>query len=139
MIIREHDKMSMQDPISDMITRIRNNQLSNKIFVCMPCSNLKVAITNVLKNEGYIDRYIVENNINKKILKIYLKYFRGKPVIEEIIRISKPSLRIYKKKNSLPIVMDGFGIAILSTSQGVISNRIAKKMGVGGELLCTVC
>ncbi|CAL4323411.1 30S ribosomal protein S8 [Buchnera aphidicola (Pterocallis alni)] len=131
--------MSMQDPISDMITRIRNNQLSNKILVCMPCSNLKVAITNVLQTEGYIDRYIVENNINKKILKIYLKYFRGKPVIEEIIRISKPSLRIYKNKNSVPIVMDGFGIAILSTSKGVVSNRIAKKMGVGGELLCTVC
>ncbi|QCI27322.1 30S ribosomal protein S8 [Buchnera aphidicola] len=130
--------MSMQDPISDMLTNIRNSQLANKISVCIPSSNFKIAIANVLKKEGYIDDYSIEKKNNKTTLTIFLKYFNGKPVIDEIKRISKPSLRIYKKKNNLPIVMDGLGIAILSTSKGIMSNKMAYKFGLGGEIICTV-
>ncbi|CAL4323966.1 30S ribosomal protein S8 [Buchnera aphidicola] len=130
--------MSMQDPISDMLTIIRNGQLANKISVVVPSSNLKVSISGVLKNEGYIKNYVVNQKVNKFFLTIVLKYFRGKSVIENITRISKPSLRIYKDKNNLPIVMDGLGIAIMSTSHGVISNKTAKKLGIGGEVICFV-
>ncbi|CAL4323658.1 30S ribosomal protein S8 [Buchnera aphidicola] len=130
--------MSMQDPISDMFTRIRNSQSANKIFVCMPASNLKVAISNVLKKEGYIINYVIDKKCNKSELKIFLKYFNGKSVIETINRVSKPSVRIYCSKSNIPIVMDGLGIAILSTSKGVISNIAAKKIGVGGEVICIV-
>ncbi|WP_343128128.1 30S ribosomal protein S8 [Buchnera aphidicola (Takecallis taiwana)] len=130
--------MSMQDPISDMLTNIRNGQKANKVEVCTPASNFKIAIINVLKQEGYIDYYTVQKQSNKKVLNIFLKYFNGKPVIEEIKRVSKPSLRIYKKKTTLPVVMDGLGIAILSTSKGIISNKKANKMGIGGEIICIV-
>ncbi|MCW5197117.1 30S ribosomal protein S8 [Buchnera aphidicola] len=130
--------MSMQDPISDMFTRIRNSQLANKIFVCMPSSKLKIAISCVLKQEGYIKDYIVNHVRNHIILKIILKYFNGKAVIEDIKRISKPSLRVYKNKHHLPNVIDGLGIAVLSTSKGVMSNKKAKKMGIGGEIICFV-
>lgn len=130
--------MSMQDPISDMFTRIRNSQMANKISVLIPSSNFKVSISKILKQEGYISNYTVYKKVNKLTLEIFLKYFQGKPVIENIQRISKPSLRIYKSKNSLPVVMDGLGIAILSTSKGVMSNKLAKKNGIGGEVICVV-
>ncbi|WP_343153527.1 30S ribosomal protein S8 [Buchnera aphidicola (Mindarus keteleerifoliae)] len=129
--------MSMQDPISDMLTRIRNGQLANKLFVNMPSSKLKIAISSVLKEEGYIVNYMVEKNL-KSTLKIFLKYFKGKSVIEKIQRISKPSLRIYKKKYDLPKVMGGLGIAIISTSKGVLTDKIAREKGLGGEVICHV-
>ncbi|BGI50754.1 MAG: 30S ribosomal protein S8 [Arsenophonus endosymbiont of Ceratovacuna japonica] len=129
--------MSMQDSVADMLTCIRNGQAANKIIVNMPSSKLKVDIAKVLKKEGYIEDYKIEGNI-KPILKISLKYFQGKPVIENIQRISRPSLRIYKKKDKLPQVMSGLGIAIISTSQGVITDRVARQIGLGGEILCYV-
>lgn len=129
--------MSMQDPISDMLTRIRNAQLANKVFVKIPTSRLKVAISFVLKEEGYIKEYIVESS-TKPTLKIFLKYFKGKPVIEKIKRISKPSLRIYKKKYDLPKVMGGLGISIISTSKGVLTDKKARIKGLGGEVICQV-
>lgn len=130
--------MSMQDPISDMLTSIRNSQVANKVEVCIFASNFKIAIVHVLQKEGYIDYYTIKKKKNKSIINIFLKYFNGKPVIDTIKRVSKPSLRIYKKKNNLPVVMDGLGIAILSTSQGIISNKQASKIGIGGEIICTV-
>ncbi|CAL4323530.1 30S ribosomal protein S8 [Buchnera aphidicola] len=130
--------MSMQDPISDMLTSIRNSQMANKIFVCVPSSNLKIAIAKVLQQEGYISNYVMMKNKHHLILKIFLKYFNGKSVIENIKRISKPSLRIYKSNKDLPVVMDGLGILILSTSKGVISNKTANKIGIGGEVICSV-
>ncbi|WP_343152617.1 30S ribosomal protein S8 [Buchnera aphidicola] len=129
--------MSMQDPISDMLTRIRNAQLANKVSVKIPASKLKVAISLVLKKEGYIKEYIIESNI-KPNLKIFLKYFKGKSVIEKIKRVSKPSLRIYKKKHDLPKVMGGLGIAIISTSKGVLTDKTARIKGLGGEVICYV-
>ncbi|WP_343128533.1 30S ribosomal protein S8 [Buchnera aphidicola (Kurisakia onigurumii)] len=129
--------MSMQDPVSDMLTRIRNAQKSNKIFVSMPSSNLKISISNVLKQEGYILNYDVCRN-NLSILKIYLKYFNAKPVIENITRISSPGLRVYRKKYNIPKILDGLGIAIISTSKGVITDKTARKIGIGGEIICYV-
>ena len=129
--------MSMQDPIADMLTRIRNSQCANKISVIMPSSKLKVAISVVLKEEGYVKDFFV-STIKKPKLELFLKYFNGKPVIENITRISSPGLRIYNKKNKLPKVMSGLGIAIISTSQGVITDKIARKKGLGGEVLCYV-
>ncbi|CAL4325212.1 30S ribosomal protein S8 [Buchnera aphidicola (Eriosoma lanigerum)] len=129
--------MSTQDPISDMLTRIRNGQIANKILVKMPSSILKKSIGKVLKEEGYIHNYYIHGT-TKKELEIYLKYFRGKPVISKIHRISKPSLRIYKKNSKLPKVMDGLGIAIISTSKGVMTDRTARKMNLGGEIICYV-
>ncbi|CAL4325160.1 30S ribosomal protein S8 [Buchnera aphidicola (Eriosoma grossulariae)] len=129
--------MSMQDPISDMITRIRNGQIANKISVKMPHSTLKQSIGRVLKEEGYIKDYCV-NNISLVELEIYLKYFRGKPVIVNIKRISRPSLRIYKKNSKLPKIMDGLGIAIISTSKGLMTDHLARKMGLGGEIICSI-
>lgn len=129
--------MSMHDPISDMLTRIRNAQRANKISVAMPSSKLKCAIANVLKDEGYIEDFVVSTDL-KPILEIQLKYYAGRPVIEQIKRISRPGLRVYKGFNDIPAVMNGLGVAIVSTSKGVMTDRKARSEGVGGELLCIV-
>ena len=129
--------MSMQDPIADMFTRIRNGQKSNKLLVEMPSSNLKLAISMVLKKEGYIQDYNFYGT-TKLQLKILLKYFQGKGVIEDIQRISRPSLRIYKNKKNLPKVISGLGVAIISTSKGVMTDKEAKAQNVGGEVLCNI-
>ncbi len=128
--------MSMSDPIADMLTRIRNAQMARKQFTKMESSRLKVSIANVLKEEGYIDSYSVINENSKSTLEILLKYYAGKPVIENIKRISKPGLRIYKSSKNLPNVMNGLGTAIVSTSQGVMTQYKARELGIGGELLC---
>ena len=130
--------MSMTDPIADMLTRIRNGQASNKTEVAIPSSKLKAAIAEVLKKEGYISNYSTSGKGGKNILSIELKYFEGKPVIESIYRSSKPGLRIYKNKENLPKVLGGLGVAIVSTSAGVMSDRVAREKGVGGEVLCIV-
>ncbi|XOD70215.1 MAG: 30S ribosomal protein S8 [Sodalis sp. (in: enterobacteria)] len=129
--------MSMQDPISDMLTRIRNGQNANKTVVSMPSSNLKVAIAILLKEEGFIEDYKIGID-TKSTLKLLLKYFQNKPVVENIQRISRPGLRIYKKKNALPKVMSGMGIAVVSTSKGVMTDRAARQVGLGGEIICYV-
>ena len=130
--------MSMSDPIADMLTRIRNAQLAQKIEVKMPSSKLKLSIAEVLKKEGYIDEFVVSNESKKSSLSILLKYYSGKPVIETIERVSKPGLRIYKKSKDIPKVLNGLGIAIISTSKGVMTDRNARAEGVGGEILCIV-
>ncbi|XBC38112.1 MAG: 30S ribosomal protein S8 [Buchnera aphidicola (Floraphis choui)] len=130
--------MTMQDPIADMLTRIRNSQTANKISVTMPSSKLKIAISIVLKEEGYIKNYIIKNDSIKPQLELVLKYFCGKPVIEDIRRISSPSLRIYNRKNKLPKVMAGLGIAIISTSKGVMTDKSARRASLGGEIMCYV-
>jgi len=130
--------MSMSDPIADMLTRIRNAQLSDKNIVTMPSSKLKQAIAKVLKDEGYIDGYSVREADSKPVLDISLKYYAGHPVIEKIERVSRPGLRIYKPKDSLPNVMNGLGVAIISTSKGVMTERKARASGIGGEVLCIV-
>ena len=130
--------MSMQDPIADMLTRIRNGQMSGKTAVSMPSSKLKVAIANVLKNEGYVADSSVAQDGSKATLTIDLKYYNGRPVIEEIKRASRPSLRLYVNKDELPKVRGGLGVSIVSTSKGVMSDRAAREAGVGGEVLCTV-
>ena len=129
--------MSMHDPISDMLTRIRNAQRSKKVAVAMPSSNLKCAIAQVLKEEGYIEDFSVSNDA-KPVLSITLKYYAGRPVIEQIKRVSRPGLRVYKGSNEIPTVMNGLGIAIVSTSKGVMTDRKARAAGIGGELLCIV-
>ncbi|MBP0049321.1 30S ribosomal protein S8 [Marinobacterium sp. AK62] len=129
--------MSMQDTLADMFTRIRNGHMAEKAHVAMPSSKQKVAIATVLKEEGYITDFAVEGDV-KPVLSIELKYFEGKPVIEEIKRVSRPSLRIYKNAAELPKVADGLGIAIISTSKGVMTDRAARKAGIGGEVVCTV-
>ena len=129
--------MSMHDPISDMLTRIRNAQRSNKVAVAMPSSKLKYAIAKVLKEEGYIEDFSVSNDA-KPVLSITLKYYAGRPVIEQIKRVSRPGLRVYKGSNEIPTVMNGLGIAIVSTSKGVMTDRKARAAGIGGELLCIV-
>ncbi|ASP17942.1 30S ribosomal protein S8 [Neisseria sp. 23W00296] len=129
--------MSMHDPISDMLTRIRNAQRAGKAVVEMPSSKLKKAIASVLKDEGYIESFIVSAD-NKPLLTIELKYYLGRPVIEQIKRVSRPGLRVYKPSAAIPTVMNGLGIAILSTSKGVMTDRKARSEGVGGELLCVV-
>tara|TARA_B100000963_G_scaffold124087_1_gene108245 strand:- start:162 stop:554 length:393 start_codon:yes stop_codon:yes gene_type:complete len=129
--------MTMQDPLSDMITRIRNANLREKVSVAMPSSKVKVSVAKVLKDEGYILNYKVTEDI-KPVLEIDLKYYDGKPVIEEITRSSKPSLRVYSSSKDLPKVKSGLGVAIISTSKGVMSDRSARSSGVGGEILCTV-
>ncbi|MFC2506212.1 MAG: 30S ribosomal protein S8 [Kingella sp. (in: b-proteobacteria)] len=129
--------MSMHDPISDMLTRIRNAQRSNKVAVAMPSSKLKCAIAQVLKEEGYIEDFSVSNDA-KPVLSITLKYYAGRPVIEQIKRVSRPGLRVYKGSNEIPTVMNGLGIAIVSTSKGVMTDRKARAAGIGGELLCIV-
>ena len=129
--------MTMQDPLSDMITRIRNSNLREKVSVAMPSSKVKVSVAKVLKDEGYILNYKVTED-KKPVLEIDLKYYDGKPVIEEITRSSKPSLRVYSSSKDLPKVKSGLGVAIVSTSKGVMSDRSARSNGVGGEILCTV-
>ncbi|GHC27738.1 30S ribosomal protein S8 [Kushneria pakistanensis] len=129
--------MSMQDTLADMLTRIRNAQMATKETVTMPSSKIKVEVARVLKEEGYIADFSVEGDV-KVELTITLKYFEGKPVIEHIQRVSKPSLRSYKGKNELPRVADGLGVAIVSTSRGVMTDRAARQAGVGGEVICTV-
>lgn len=130
--------MSMTDPIADMLTRIRNGQNARKAFVAMPSSTAKMAVARVLKDEGYIVDYSVEGEGATKTLSIELKYFEGAPVIETIKRISKPGLRIYRGTEELPKVLGGLGVAIVSTSSGVISDREAREKGIGGEVLCVV-
>lgn len=130
--------MSMHDPIADMLTRIRNAQMVNKPRVSMPASKLKSAIANVLKDEGYIDGFNVQQNSGKPELEIDLKYYAGRPVIEKIERVSSPGLRIYRGSDKIPVVMNGLGVAIVSTSQGVMTDRKARAAGIGGEVLCVV-
>ncbi|KMT64687.1 30S ribosomal protein S8 [Catenovulum maritimum] len=126
--------MSMQDPIADMFTRIRNGQAAKKVAVTMPSSKLKVSIAELLKAEGFIENYAVTGDV-KKELEVTLKYFEGKEVIERIARASRPGLRIYKKATDLPKVMGGLGVAIVSTSKGIMSDRAARKVGMGGEII----
>ncbi|PPI88556.1 30S ribosomal protein S8 [Candidatus Pantoea edessiphila] len=128
--------MSMQDSVADMLTRIRNGQSSNKVAVNMSSSKLKLAISKVLKEEGYIENFKVIDNDKKTQLELTLKYFKGKPVLSKIQRISRPGLRIYKKKNNLPKVMDGMGVAVISTSKGVMTDSMARYIGLGGEVIC---
>ncbi|MCK5714330.1 MAG: 30S ribosomal protein S8 [Nitrosomonadaceae bacterium] len=130
--------MSMSDPIADMLTRIRNAQLSEKSIVAMPASKLKQAIAQVLKDEGYIEHFTVRELDAKPVLDIRLKYYAGRPVIEKIERVSRPGLRIYKPNKNLPNVMNGLGVAIISTSKGVMTERKARASGIGGEVLCIV-
>jgi small subunit ribosomal protein S8 len=124
----------MQDPIADMFTRVRNGQMSNKVAVTMPSSKVKAAVAELLKSEGFIADYEVSGDV-KKELSVTLKYFEGKPVIETIKRVSRPGLRIYKKTGDLPKVMGGLGVAIVSTSKGLMTDRAARKAGIGGEII----
>jgi small subunit ribosomal protein S8 len=130
--------MSMSDPIADMLTRIRNAQSVDKAAVTMPSSKLKVAIAQVLKDEGYIDGFAIKGDNGKAELEIALKYYAGRPVIERIERVSRPGLRIYRGRESLPTVMNGLGVAIVTTPKGVMTDRKARATGIGGEVLCYV-
>ena len=131
--------MSMSDPISDMLTRLRNAQMAEKTSVVMPSSKLKVAIAELLKDEGYVDSFnVITGDGGKATLEIGLKYYSGRPVIEKIQRISRPGLRIYKGSADIPKVMNGLGIAIVSTSKGLMTDRKARANGIGGEVLCVV-
>ncbi|HHO8043045.1 TPA: 30S ribosomal protein S8 [Pseudomonas aeruginosa] len=129
--------MSMQDPLADMLTRIRNAQMAEKTVVSMPSSKLKAAVAKVLKDEGYIADFQISSEV-KPQLSIELKYFEGKPVIEEVKRISRPGLRQYKSVEQLPKVRGGLGVSIVSTNKGVMTDRAARAAGVGGEVLCAV-
>jgi small subunit ribosomal protein S8 len=130
--------MSMSDPIADMLTRIRNAQATEKAVVAIPASKLKLAIAKVLRDEGYIEDFAQRSVDGKDVLEIGLKYYAGKPVIEKIERVSRPGLRIYKSRDDIPRVMNGLGVAIVSTSRGVMTDRRARETGVGGEVLCIV-
>ena len=130
--------MSMSDPIADMLTRIRNGQQAQKASVSMPSSKLKVAIAKVLQAEGYIDSFKVSDAAGKATLDLALKYYAGRPVIERIERVSRPGLRIYKGREAIPQVMHGLGVAIVSTPQGVMTDRKARSVGIGGEVICYV-
>jgi small subunit ribosomal protein S8 len=130
--------MSMQDPVADMLTRIRNGQAAGKVSVTIPSSKLKQSIATVLKDEGYIANFAVAEQSGKTDLTVELKYFQGKPVIDLLKRVSRPGLRIYRGKNDLPSVRGGLGIAIISTSQGVMTERAARKAGQGGEVVAFV-
>jgi small subunit ribosomal protein S8 len=130
--------MSMSDPIADMLTRIRNAQATDKVSVAMPASKVKLAIAKVLKDEGYIEDFAQRTLEGKNVLEIGLKYYAGKPVIEKIERVSRPGLRIYKGRDDIPRVLNGLGVAIVSTSRGVMTDRRARETGVGGEVLCIV-
>jgi len=130
--------MSMSDPIADMLTRIRNGQVRGKITISMPSSKQKVAIASLLKEEGYIADFSVESDSGKPQLSLKLKYFRGKPVIEFIQRVSRPGLRIYRGKDEIPQVRGGLGVAIVSTSKGLMSDRAARREGHGGEIVALV-
>ncbi len=131
--------MSMSDPIADMLTRIRNGLSAGKKSVKLPSSKMKVAIVNVLKSEGYISGFKTETTGSHCEMTIELKYYQGVPVIEKVKRVSRPGLRIYKSKDELPKVLAGLGIAIVSTSNGVMTDRAARAIGHGGEVICTVC
>ena len=130
--------MSMSDPIADMLTRIRNAQATEKASVFVPASKVKSAIAQVLKDEGYIEDFAVREQDGKSVIEIGLKYYAGKPVIEKIERVSRPGLRIYKGRDDIPRVMNGLGVAIVSTSRGVMTDRRARESGVGGEVLAIV-
>jgi len=130
--------MSMTDPIADMLTRIRNAQMVGHADVRMPCSKLKASIAKVLKDEGYIEDFAVREDGTMKELHIGLKYYAGRPVIERLERVSKPGLRVYKGSSEIPRVMNGLGVAIVSTSRGVMTDRKARADGVGGEVICIV-
>jgi len=130
--------MSMSDPIADMLTRIRNAQMVQKVSVAMPASKLKAAIAEVLKAEGYIEDFAVRGEPSKPQLDIALKYYAGKPVIEHIERVSRPGLRVYKGCHDIPNVMNGLGVAIVTTPKGVMTDRKARQSGIGGEVLCYV-
>jgi small subunit ribosomal protein S8 len=130
--------MSMSDPIADMLTRIRNAQLVEKAAVTMPSSKLKAAIAQVLKDEGYIEDFRLHADAGKSSLEIVLKYYAGRPVIERIERVSRPGLRVYKGRDTIPHVMNGLGVAIVTTPRGVMTDRKARQTGVGGEVLCYV-
>ncbi len=131
--------MSMSDPIADMLTRIRNGQSARKKSIQLPSSKLKLSIANVLKEEGFINDFAAETMGSHSVMTIVLKYYKGVPVIENIKRISRPGLRIYKAKDELPKVLGGLGIAIVSTSSGVMTDKAARANGHGGEIICTVC
>jgi small subunit ribosomal protein S8 len=128
----------MTDPIADMLTRIRNAQMVGHAEVSMPCSKLKISIAKVLKDEGYIEDFAIREGSPMKELRIGLKYYAGRPVIERLERVSKPGLRVYKGRDDIPRVMNGLGVAIVSTSRGVMTDRKARADGVGGEILCIV-
>ena len=130
--------MSISDPIADMLTRIRNAQMVEKTSVQVPSSKVKVAIAQVLKDEGYIDGFQVKNDDGRPQLEIALKYYAGRPVIERIERVSRPGLRVYKGSGAIPQVMNGLGVAIVTTPKGVMTDRKARATGVGGEVLCYV-
>ena len=130
--------MSMQDPISDMLTRIRNGQMAGKVRVTMPMSRQKLAIAMLLKDEGYVREALEEEVDGKRLLTVVLKYYQGRPVIEKLRRISRPGLRVYKRKNELPTVLDGLGITVISTPRGLMTDRAARAAGHGGEIVCTV-
>lgn len=131
--------MSLQDPVADMLTRIRNGQSAGRLRVSMPSSKLKVSIATVLRDEGYIhDFEVTEGDGGHPVLSVRLKYHEGRPVISRIDRVSRPGLRIYRGKGDLPVVMGGLGIAVVSTSRGVMADRAARTEGLGGEVLCTV-
>ena len=130
--------MSMTDPISDMLTRIRNAQLGRKTTVAIPSSRVKSAIAQVLRDEGYIEGFVVKPNDGKPEMEITLRYYAGHPVIERIERVSRPGLRVYRRVGDIPKVMNGLGVAIVSTSQGVMTDRKARATGIGGEVLCIV-
>ena len=130
--------MSMSDPIADMLTRIRNAQSVDKAVVSMPSSKIKAAIAQVLKDEGYIDGFAVRSEDGKNQLEIALKYYAGRPVIERIERVSRPGLRVYRGREAIPAVMNGLGVAIVTTPKGVMTDRKARQTGVGGEVLCYV-
>jgi small subunit ribosomal protein S8 len=130
--------MSMTDPIADLLTRIRNGQSSGKTEVTMPASKIKLAIAKVLKEEGYIDDYAAQTHEGKPVLAVQLRYYQGRPVIDRIQRVSRPGLRVYRGKDELPTVLGGLGVAIVSTSRGVMTDRQARAAGHGGEVLCIV-
>jgi len=130
--------MSMSDPIADMLTRIRNAQMVEKTSVAMPSSKLKAAIAQVLQDEGYIDGFAIKATSGKSELEISLKYYAGRPVIERIERVSRPGLRVYKGRHDIPQVMNGLGVAIVTTPKGVMTDRKARAAGIGGEVLCYV-
>jgi small subunit ribosomal protein S8 len=130
--------MSMSDPIADMLTRIRNAQATEKVSVLVPSSKVKRAIAQVLKDEGYIEDFAQRDMDGKPVIEIGLKYYAGKPVIEKLERISRPGLRIYKGREDIPRVMNGLGVAIVSTSRGVMTDRRARETGIGGEVICIV-
>jgi small subunit ribosomal protein S8 len=130
--------MSMSDPIADMLTRIRNAQMAEKVTVAMPSSKLKVALAKVLQDEGYVDGFKVVSDNGKATLEIGLKYYADRPVIEKIQRVSRPGLRVYKGSEDIPQVMNGLGVAIVSTSKGLMTDRKARANGIGGEVLCIV-